>query len=665
MPNPQVDSDHGLEQQNLSRSSTLCSFDSSKVYRTVNHRDEKLSQDSFHASFVAKFRPQGLFEDVDLNQSALSSTHQQIPWYRRLSDLVANWWLGELFSWVLAATCMGTIALLLGLYDGQTMPANWPLEVTLNAYISILAAVAKYSLAVPVDEALGQLKYLWFCEGQPKKLLDYERFDDASRGPWGSLALLLHNKGRQLIATPQRPTLNGRSSVPRSVRFNTKEPYEYINGTRTIIPDLSLMMQVEPYFYGNGSIPSIQPFCPTAKCTWPTFQTLGVCSACEDVTELLEFACLNETGSWRDDNSIYRNATSPGVACGWFLNATGNSPVLMSGYALDNKTRAPTKALISRQLRLMDFVNPLWGGSLRFKATKDVIFDWMTVASSSGDSVYANQTPIATECVLHWCSKSISAAYEDGRYNEEVISTSVNESGHSMFNGFNTSIKNSKVVHLNYLQDIHITPPGQQFSLSVSNVSHLQGWITLAQYAPSHMTQSDSTAIPQIQFWTPSEDGPTSVKPLQSSESPWAPPHNVSLHVANLARGLTQLIRSYSNSTDPVLGYGSMETYFQIRWAWFALPVILLVSTLIFLVITIWRGRELDVWKNSSIAALANGLDMDTQRHLSSSGKLRDMLDKASDVEISLVSATDWHGLRSSSTFSRQQRKGLGKVGDI
>jgi hypothetical protein len=110
--------------------------------------------------------------------------------------LVINWWLWELFSWVMSALCIFTIAFILGYYDGRAIPDRWPLGITLNAYISVLSAIAKYALAVPVDEALGQLKWQFFARGPPKPLLDLERFDDASRGPWGALALLIHTRGR-------------------------------------------------------------------------------------------------------------------------------------------------------------------------------------------------------------------------------------------------------------------------------------------------------------------------------------------------------------------------------------------------------------------------------------------------------------------------------------
>jgi hypothetical protein len=91
--------------------------------------------------------------------------------------------------------CMSGIALVLGLYNDQRVPTRWPLGITLNAYISVLSAIGKYTMAVPLDEALGQLRWLYFAS-RPRKLIDFERFDDATRGPWGALALLIYTRAR-------------------------------------------------------------------------------------------------------------------------------------------------------------------------------------------------------------------------------------------------------------------------------------------------------------------------------------------------------------------------------------------------------------------------------------------------------------------------------------
>jgi hypothetical protein len=158
--------------------------------------ERKQAEDPFHTTFIRRFSPANTFQPQEEKRTAHIAYKAPSSWNQCLSSLVINWWLWELFSWGLSALCMCAIALVLALYDNQKIPSHWPFGINLNAYISVLSAIAKYTLAVPVDEALGQLRWLWFKEGPPKPLVDFERFDDATRGPWGSFALLVHNRGR-------------------------------------------------------------------------------------------------------------------------------------------------------------------------------------------------------------------------------------------------------------------------------------------------------------------------------------------------------------------------------------------------------------------------------------------------------------------------------------
>lgn len=114
---------------------------------------------------------------------------------RSMGETGFKLWLWELTSMALSALCLCFIALLLGFYNNRALPKQWPLGFTLNTYIAIFSAFFKYTVAVPVDAAMGQLKWIWF-RTSPKPLMDFERLDIASRGLWGSLAVLARTRGR-------------------------------------------------------------------------------------------------------------------------------------------------------------------------------------------------------------------------------------------------------------------------------------------------------------------------------------------------------------------------------------------------------------------------------------------------------------------------------------
>jgi hypothetical protein len=116
--------------------------------------------------------------------------------YSTSGNLVMRWRL-EIISWLVSAACMGAIVLALIIVRDKPTP-RWH-GLTLNAYISEVSKIACAALLLPVSEALGQLKWLWF-QGKSNKMWDFEIFDNASRGPWGSFVLLVRTNGTSLAA---------------------------------------------------------------------------------------------------------------------------------------------------------------------------------------------------------------------------------------------------------------------------------------------------------------------------------------------------------------------------------------------------------------------------------------------------------------------------------
>lgn len=156
--------------------------------------DEK-QRGTFAKVLVRRFTPPFFRTNTELINQDKSSLSRFARFRKAIIDLVIDWWLWEIISWCMCALCTLAIALLLGYYNGKAVPDRWPLGITLNAYIAILSGIAKFTLAVPVDSLIGQLKWHWMAQ-RPRPLLDFERFDDASRGPWGALMLLICTRGR-------------------------------------------------------------------------------------------------------------------------------------------------------------------------------------------------------------------------------------------------------------------------------------------------------------------------------------------------------------------------------------------------------------------------------------------------------------------------------------
>jgi hypothetical protein len=75
---------------------------------------------------------------------------------------VTDWWWWEILSWLVSFACVAAIVGVLLFYDGERQPEYLMTGIKLNAYISVLAAISKAALILPVSEAIGQLKWNWF-----------------------------------------------------------------------------------------------------------------------------------------------------------------------------------------------------------------------------------------------------------------------------------------------------------------------------------------------------------------------------------------------------------------------------------------------------------------------------------------------------------------------
>jgi hypothetical protein len=120
---------------------------------------------------------------------------------------------------------------------------------------------------------------------------------------------------------PERWVLHGESIIARSVRYEPEKLFTYQsnwnNGLPTATSNQDMRGAMTPFFFDqngtqhstnrNVSQADFPLSCPTSRCEWSPYQTLGVCSACADVSHLLTYACLPMTLDW------IRNATGPGT----------------------------------------------------------------------------------------------------------------------------------------------------------------------------------------------------------------------------------------------------------------------------------------------------------------------------------------------------------------
>ena len=110
----------------------------------------------------------------------MAATYSKLPWA-----------LEVLFLCVSIAF-LGALVGVLQHFDQRQIFDHNP--ITLNTIVAILAAAARAGILVVIANCIGQWKWILFSGGRHRRLLDFERLDEATRGPMGSVRLLFSPK---------------------------------------------------------------------------------------------------------------------------------------------------------------------------------------------------------------------------------------------------------------------------------------------------------------------------------------------------------------------------------------------------------------------------------------------------------------------------------------
>lgn len=109
-----------------------------------------------------------------------------------LSSLQWSGWGPQYWALSGSIVSFAAMVVLLARFDDEPIFA-WQ-GITLNAVISILSVAMKAAVAFVISECLAQWKWVLFTR-EDRPLIDFDRIDSATRGPLGSLRILLGTKG--------------------------------------------------------------------------------------------------------------------------------------------------------------------------------------------------------------------------------------------------------------------------------------------------------------------------------------------------------------------------------------------------------------------------------------------------------------------------------------
>jgi hypothetical protein len=394
-------------------------------------------------------------------------------------------------------------------------------------------------------------------------------------------------------------------SMPRSTWYSPNATIYLSQGIELLSPNPELEASVSRWFYAVDIVPELKQIqCPTANCTWGPFETLAICSACTDkASRLLTFGCFDEPGDWLP-SPMSLNSTSQGTSsenttsCGYFLNATSDSRVLMTSYAIERITMKPKEALATRIFPLIDTNTRqrYYSGSLEFQDFTKPIVDVLIVGNSDVASIYKNSTPVAHECSLTWCVKTVTAESFFGSLTENEIRSWQNETYGIDPWRFSTSA--SGIEMYEYIGNVTLNPPiverqpqqAEPTTFGLTNNTMLSTIFLTDYFAPSYFTANNATSPLTCRYRTMSGNETFTV-----DYNPWAA--NTTEQISKIAEVMSITIRntpsSEGNRVETIGGIAwELRPHVKIRWLWITLPAIILVLSGLFVVSTVVKTSK-------------------------------------------------------------------------
>ncbi|KAI1145563.1 hypothetical protein F4825DRAFT_240552 [Nemania diffusa] len=582
--------------------------------------------------------------------------------------LISNSWVPEIIALVASAVSLAGLVGVLIAYDTKPI-FSWH-GITLNAVVSILATASKALLLLAIEELISQWKWILFTN-QSRLLIDFERIDAASRGPLGSLILMLRCKNisylyigtltvltslaidpfaQQIVQNRQKEFLvddvaatvakagrysKGSIDFLQAVKFDPSMP----RNNSLVYVDADYSMQSAVLYGLNQPLENVVQQasfkCPSAECVWPVYESLAVCAECHDITSSLEpfkslgglyipFARDNPAVAVKyDGGTAFRlpNGLAIDNADGWVYdtdfnhwNSFNNSvygAVLMSTFGTGNASETVTMG---------DINTLIWSMSI-IRVTEDP-----TNSSAAWPAL-----PIsATECALLYCVKD---------YQDKVINGSFLESATPVANTHRlqqswqpdrifwqgdlspdilSSIEFNSYFSVIQRTDLSIlsVDTGLAYNISQEAVDSISSFIhnTFAiKLTPFNVNSNGSVAGQLNGYYIDTGDiqySPSALQVLYKSE-------DLNATFTNLAASMSNALRSgaddsFNGTNREHTGQKSATTViYSIQWPWITLHVFLVVVAPIFLLATLRSNSSPDqvaqAWKSSSLAVMNRG----------------------------------------------------------
>ncbi|KAE8153352.1 hypothetical protein BDV25DRAFT_136958 [Aspergillus avenaceus] len=538
----------------------------------------------------------------------------------------ADSWSWEVFAIHCSVAFFCDIIYILLRRDDQPHVDSLPLGLTLNATVSVLATGSKALLITAIAGCIGQMKWIWFSKGK-RSLEDFQYLENASRGPLGSIIVLVKHRPKSYICIGAAVYVLAVAFDPfmqQVLRYPTVyKTFNLSTNRATGLPTNIFNEDFVRAIYAGvwANMTQKLPSCPSLNCSWSPFESVGFCTKCDDVTDTAKLIGCDKI----DIDTLKPFVTN--FQCSLALSE--GRPLLLGVSLHESKT---TDKKTSYHLEIQD--QYIWGVSVNeldgksYVGLKDPYLVMAHAKLSTPERLTNMQRPLeainvlnVTQCILSPCSWTYKIKFENGTgsRDEEFKGYGVryNETYQSHEGGKSTAAtrrcwKAKEGPSCRQLNEHSIKNDAGRFSTFTNVVNATP--VTLCEPTTSFRSLAGSieyalTGHKNVS-WTYSPEGWSLEK--QREGKPFYQPVRAGLELVmkNVATELTNLcISTGQNTADGEAIYSNVNV--DVAWLWLIFPGALLLLGYAFVILTIQLNarRKLQIWKLSALPMLYHGLE--------------------------------------------------------
>ncbi|KAI0858267.1 hypothetical protein F4860DRAFT_486760 [Xylaria cubensis] len=564
-------------------------------------------------------------ESVDIQKEKAHKSSQALHY-------MVEWWLWEFCGMSLSIGSIIAVIYQAINLDG-TLLTDWTSDISPNTVISALVTLAKTSMLLALAEGLSQAKWLYFWNAS-RALSNVSVYEDASRGPWGSLKFLFLGLRRkspivawmgallavlvlamgpsaQQIVAFDTQTVRQRG-VNSSIFVSKIYTIRNYSTSENISYDIFLKRALQRALVDglfNEEIP-LSFTCQSGNCSWPDFTTLGLCSSCVDVSDNAKVTLVGGYVEYPWNTITLNLKTSSGFH--FVYTPTPIQDYMVISENLTTKEESIlTEGTVETQIGKFTVRN--FDASLAPLAVVQQGVSQLVKNVSNGVNIHHGEpikpsqsitttavrvSATVTECIIRWCART----YQNFTVVHGILKDfTLHKHPLGLVNQDEISRTPLDVLNRNGTSNYYISEPKDDWR---------HGNAPIHPFVDSIFTISEELVVPKLDsalrttFQTSGFVDSISGLAFQYG-------NNVSAKMDVIADSLTKWIQTNSEDSVEVPGTVWTEaTVIHIRWVWLTFPVALVVFSAVFLITIAMNSYKHNVpaWKSSLMPLLFHGV---------------------------------------------------------